>query len=438
MTQIHLKEEFNHLKIKTPYAPIVCGNKNYSISIDFSNDWSNIQNKIAVFVIGSKKTAVEFSGDTFAVPALPNANHAKLIIMSAESESEAKVTSTFELNLKPTLHADDMKEFKPLSNYAQEMISKINGLVNGTVKAKHAELADTATISLNSSNPNLLINGDFKINQRGSSTYTCTKNEYTVDRWLGSNNLTVTKTASGVTLSNTSTSASTTFVQKLEELYSSFAGQSLTLSAKIAGEIYFLTTTIPATEPTTATTLKTATISTGVSLVMNVYPNSILGFGIKLSPEATTTLTYLKLEVGTSPTIFTPRPYAEELALCQRYFWCNNQDFLNYNRLGIGVCQTTTRLDFEMYCPVQMRVKPTISIIDNSYNVRECNENIIRVADFTSGSEIDFWISNLSLSRLNGSTITITSTSSDLTVGHTCLITCSSSQIRLQFDAEIY
>ena len=346
MTQINLKEEFNHLKIKTPYAPIVCGNKNYSISIDFSDDWSNIQNKIAVFVIGSKKTAVEFSGDTFAVPALPNANHAKLIIISAESESEAKVTSTFELNLKPTLHADDMKEFKPLSNYAQEMISKINGLVNGTVKAKHAELADTATIALNSSNPNLLINGDFKINQRGSTTYTCTKNEYTVDRWLGSNNLTVTKTASGVTLSNTSTSASTTFVQKLEEPYSSFAGQSLTLSAKIAGEIYFLTTTIPATAPTTATTLKTATISTGVSLVMNVYPNSILGFGVKLSPEATTTLTYLKLEVGTSPTIFTPRPYAEELAMCQRYY-------------------QNLRFDTSLYCSNTNYVYPNVSLANS-------------------------------------------------------------------------
>ena len=377
MTQINLKEEFNHLKIKTPYAPIVCGNKNYSISIDFSNDWSNIQNKIAVFVIGSKKTAVEFSGDNFAVPALPNANHAKLIIMSAESESEAKVTSTFELNLKPTLHADDMKEFKPLSNYAQEMISKINGLVNGTVKAKHAELADTATISLNSSNPNLLINGDFKINQRGSSTYTCTKNEYTVDRWLGSNNLTVTQTASGVTLSNTSTSASTTFVQKLEEPYSSFAGQSLTLSAKIAGEIYFLTTTIPATEPTTATTLKTATISTGVSLVMNVYPNSILGFGIKLSPEATTTLTYLKLEVGTSPTIFTPRPYAEELALCQRFFTKYNNNL--YIR---GVIVTTTQARGFIPLLQTMRTVPTVTI----YNVTSGNivydGNIIPCASY--------------------------------------------------------
>lgn len=388
MTQINLKEEFNHLKIKTPYAPIVCGNKNYSISIDFSNDWSNIQNKIAVFVIGSKKTAVEFSGDNFAVPALPNANHAKLIIMSAESESEAKVTSTFELNLKPTLHADDMKEFKPLSNYAQEMISKINGLVNGTVKAKHAELADTATIALNSSSPNLLINGDFKINQRGSSTYTCTKNEYTVDRWLGSNNLTVTKTASGVTLSNTSTSASTTFVQKLEEPYSSFAGQSLTLSAKIAGEIYFLTTTIPATAPTTATTLKTATISTGVSLVMNVYPNSILGFGITLSSGKSLTLTYIKLELGTTPTTFAPRTTAEELALCQRFYQDLGVDGIGYSTFG--AISYNSESYYGINCPInliaELRVKPTVTIKTFPYirNYNNLNNQAIALIDIIS------------------------------------------------------
>lgn len=419
MTQINLKEEFNHLKIKTPYAPIVCGNKNYSISIDFSDDWSNIQNKIAVFVIGSKKTAVEFSGDNFAIPALPNANHAKLIIMSAESESEAKVTSTFELNLKPTLHADDMKEFKPLSNYAQEMISKINGLVNGTVKAKHSELADTATIALNSSNPNLLINGDFKINQRGSSTYTCTKNEYTVDRWLGSNNLTVTKTASGVTLSNTSTSANTTFVQKLEEPYSSFAGQSLTLSAKIAGEIYFLTTTIPATAPTTATTLKTATISTGVSLVMNVYPNSILGFGINLSPEATTTLTYLKLEVGTSPTIFTPRPYAEELALCQRY----------YQKFGLVIekvsyCSSKNSL-YNFTLPIAIRTVPTISFSSGSIRTSFSNVSITNISSIIA--EGINYANDLNDIRLS--------------VTHETEITAQLTTILLQktiFDAEIY
>lgn len=423
MTQINLKEEFNHLKIKTPYAPIVCGNKNYSISIDFSDDWSNIQNKIAVFVIGSKKTAVEFSGDNFAVPALPNANHAKLIIMSAESESEAKVTSTFELNLKPTLHADDMKEFKPLSNYAQEMISKINGLVNGTVKAKHAELADTATISLNSSNPNLLINGDFKINQRGSSTYTCTKNEYTVDRWLGSNNLTVTKTASGVTLSNTSTSASTTFVQKLEEPYSSFAGQSLTLSAKIAGEIYFLTTTIPATEPTTATTLKTATISTGVSLVMNVYPNSILGFGIKLSPEATTTLTYLKLEVGTSPTIFTPRPYAEELAMCQRYYWISTASLAG-NYPGYNINEQTAR--FIITLPTIMRTNPTISQL-----------NLNSIAILSNGSQFTPTEISYHLYSNNNSTnqLTYSLTTNGLIANHTNITRLI--QV-FSLDAEIY
>lgn len=388
MTQINLKEEFNHLKIKTPYAPIVCGNKNYSISIDFSDDWSNIQNKIAVFVIGSKKTAVEFSGDTFAVPALPNANHAKLIIMSAESESEAKVTSTFELNLKPTLHADDMKEFKPLSNYAQEMISKINGLVNGTVKAKHAELADTATISLNSSNPNLLINGDFKINQRGSSTYTCTKNEYTVDRWLGSNNLTVTKIASGVTLSNTSTSASTTFVQKLEEPYSSFAGQSLTLSAKIDGEIYSLTITFASSSPTSQGTIASKEIKTGVSLTLTYFANDIFSVGITLSSGKSLTLTFIKLELGATATAFAPRTTAEELALCQRFYQDLGVDGIGYSTFG--AISYNSESYYGINCPInliaELRVKPTVTIKTFPYirNYNNLNNQAIALIDIIS------------------------------------------------------
>lgn len=37
------------------------------------------------------------------------------------------------------------------------------------------------------SNPNLLINPDFKINQRGNSTYSSTGAFGTVDRWVGTN-----------------------------------------------------------------------------------------------------------------------------------------------------------------------------------------------------------------------------------------------------------
>lgn len=426
MTQIHLKEEFNHLKIKTPYAPIVCGNKNYSILIDFSDDWSSIQNKIAVFVIGSKKTAVEFSGDNFAVPALPNANHAKLIIISAESESEAKVTSTFELNLKPTLHAENMKEFKPLSNYVNEILSKLEGLTSGSIKAKKAEVAD---IALNASNSTLLINGDFKINQRGSSTYTCTKNEYTVDRWLGSNNLTVTKTASGVTLSNTSTSASTTFVQKLEEPYSSFAGQSLTLSAKIDGEIYSLTTTFASSSPTSQGTIASKEIKTGVSLTLTYFANDIFSVGITLSSGKSLTLTYIKLELGTTPTAFAPRTTAEELALCQRFFWTNNNLNYTWNITGIGFARTNTRIDVLLSTPVQIRTLPTII-----YN----NLNDIKFS-YYNNSQTNIDITEIKSARFNGGELILTLTVQNIPVGSIGHLTVpSESRIVVGFDSEIY
>ena len=420
MAQINLKEEFNHLKIKTPYAPIVCGNKNYSILIDFSDDWSSIQNKIAVFVIDNKKTAVEFSGNTFIVPALPNANHAKLIIMSAESESEAKVTSTFELNLKPTLHAENMKEFKPLSNYVNEILSKLEGLTSGSIKAKKAEVAD---IALNASNSTLLINGDFKINQRGSTIYNCTKNEYTVDRWMGFNGLKVTKNTAGITISNTNSSGSGLFQQKLEETYSSFAGQALTLSAKIDGEIYSLTTTFASSSPTSQGTIASKEIKTGVSLTLTYFANDIFSVGITLSSGKSLTLTYIKLELGTTPTAFAPRTTAEELALCQRFFWMSTASLAG-NYPGYNINEQTAR--FIIFLPVVMRTNPTISQL-----------NLNSIAILSDGSQ--FTPTEISYQQYsnNNSTnqITYSLTTNGLIANHTNITRLIQS---FSLDAEIY
>ena len=54
------------------------------------------------------------------------------------------------------------------------------------------------------SNPNLLINPDFKINQRGKSTYSSTGAGATVDRWLGTNAKTVVNSDNTVTVSSLS------------------------------------------------------------------------------------------------------------------------------------------------------------------------------------------------------------------------------------------
>ena len=64
------------------------------------------------------------------------------------------------------------------------------------------------------SNPNLLINPDFKINQRGATSYE--RQGYSVDRWKISN-VTVTPNASGgITVKNDKYEDTGTFVQILE------------------------------------------------------------------------------------------------------------------------------------------------------------------------------------------------------------------------------
>ena len=79
-----------------------------------------------------------------------------------------------------------MKEFKSLNGYpvkdskAREDIENILDVQNG--------------LKNNLSNPNLLINSDFRrtINQRGKASYTTTnKFMYTVDRWYIANNVTL-------------------------------------------------------------------------------------------------------------------------------------------------------------------------------------------------------------------------------------------------------
>ena len=54
------------------------------------------------------------------------------------------------------------------------------------------------------SNPNLLINPDFKINQRGNSTYSSTGAGGTVDRWVGANVKTVVNSDGTVSVSSLS------------------------------------------------------------------------------------------------------------------------------------------------------------------------------------------------------------------------------------------
>jgi len=77
---------------------------------------------------------------------------------------------------------------------------------------------------------------------------------------------------------------------------------------------------------------------------------------------ATLQLTGVQYEIGENATDFEHRPYAEELALCQRYFF-RMQPVSNYSGYGMGGAYSSTQAVAFMYFPVPMRISP-----DFSYN----------------------------------------------------------------------
>ena len=154
------------------------------------------------------------------------------------------------------------------------------------------------------SNPNLLINPDFSINQRGASSYT---SGYTVDRWRVTN---ATLNATTKTLSN-SNSASGTFLQSLENKPTGTFTVTLNV-ASVTGTVKF--------SWKDGSTYKTgAAISKG----LNTYTftaSSLTWVGIDIARGASIQLDYMKLEEGSVATHFIEPSKAEELLKCQRYY----------------------------------------------------------------------------------------------------------------------
>lgn len=154
------------------------------------------------------------------------------------------------------------------------------------------------------SNPNLLINPNFKINQRGASSYT---SGYTVDRWRISN---ATLNATTMTLSSSNSSGGTL----LQYLEGSNAGTfTVTLNAiSVTGTVYF--------SWKDGTTYKRgATITKGIN-TYTFSASSLTCVGIEVAAGASVQLDYLKLEQGSVATHFVKPNKAEELLKCQRYY----------------------------------------------------------------------------------------------------------------------
>ena len=154
------------------------------------------------------------------------------------------------------------------------------------------------------SNPNLLINPDFEINQRGLNSYT--SNGYTVDRWKLSN---ATLNTTTKTLSNPN-STDGNFLQSLENKPTGTFTVTLNV-ASVTGTVKFLWQD--------GSTPKTGVaISKGVN-TYTFTASSLTWVGIQIASGASIQLSYMKLEQGAVATPFVAPNPAEEMMKCQRY-----------------------------------------------------------------------------------------------------------------------
>ena len=195
--------------------------------------------------------------------------------------------------------------------------------------AGNADIHVTATEkaawnAVNYSNPNLLINPDFRINQRGQAEYT---SGYTVDRWYSPGKCSAAPISGGVKLTSTVTASSTTHAFWQDFEFPLPPGK-YTLSLKAAdvtgvwaARIRTVTAAGDYVDSYYTPRLQAGINSVTVDLSDSEYISAVsIGFNKGTEAGNSLKLAWAKLEGGSLATPFVPPDYAAELAKCQRFY----------------------------------------------------------------------------------------------------------------------
>ena len=218
------------------------------------------------------------------------------------------------------------------------------------------------------SNPNLLDNPWFTINQRGASSYTASNGIYTVDRWkltlngLGTGILTKNADES-ITIENQYASGEAYFIQPLDtQTISGIDGKTITVS------VLFSDGTISSGTVTFNKGTSITILGWGNGMRIRLYSptTSRVDFTIDVAKSSTVTIKAIKLELGSISTLAldTAPNYATELLKCQRYFQrigkLSTSGYGKTITIGPAFTSSTIWMPFELSVP--MRTHPVITI----------------------------------------------------------------------------
>ena len=228
---------------------------------------------------------------------------------------------------------------------------------------------------------NLLINGDFRIAQRGTS-FTSVASVYTLDRWFfggaSTTGMVVSQNLVGdinsLRITGAGLSNSVSVDQPIEtENLKGHRNQQVTFSCGHLGSgnhsgvlaFYYSTSTDARSQPgwtLLATQAFNITTSFGTSSITATIPANAIGFLAQINIDsglasgATVDLFNAQLEPGPVATTFEHTNYGDELARCQRYFQKHHEARLR------GVAGAATSLNrLGMTLPVTMRIAPAVT-----------------------------------------------------------------------------
>ena len=287
-----------------------------------------------------------------ALQYIPIASHATLggvkpVVKTSEMTQPVGINTSGELFTKPA-NIPDLPT--PTTSDSNKFLTVSNG--EYALAPVFSELA----------NPNILINSNFKINQRGASSYDSDNYGYTVDRWSMEGG------------SSIWTSSSVTPVSNGLEIKSHFGGiltvdQPIEEGLIVSGETYTLSATVDGVQKNVSFAASSTTrLLSFAHATVTFSTDGRTGADYKVSINVvagkTVTVNNVKLEKGAQATAYvTPEPTIERLR-CYRYY----QKFTGVQAFAGSISASANIGYFGFDLIVPMRDTPTVSY--SSGNVR--------------------------------------------------------------------
>lgn len=251
------------------------------------------------------------------------------------------------------------------------------------------------------SNPNLLLNSNFKVDQRGRGTYTnnTTKPTYTLDRWISINTEVVYNIDGTATITSLATTdTSSWFKQILEHAINDTCTLSCNITA-VTGNAYLYN---QANGKKIVKGLNTVTLS------------YLKEASIELKQGASITIEWIKLEKGSKATAYVAPNYADELQRCMMYYNVVNTPLNGY---------FTTQMYIGCEALANMRTKPTIKCVGSFWV-------------YYYGGNVKYKFSDITIELTKYSEITLLSAPLGVSQQNMTVIFDEDSYIEL--DAEVY